>query len=156
MIFDLVLGLISAGALFTGFKNGLLTTILRSIFFIAGGVGAMYVVVQYDQSGWLIVAIIAGAYVSAWVGTRIAKTLKVTIFRGPLSFLDSVLGAVFEIAKYVILFYVIGTILLWAPWPTGQNAVAESKFYLQVNERAPSVITEIREAVEKALANPRL
>jgi hypothetical protein len=34
--------------------------------------------------------------------------------------------------------------------------VAESKFYLQVNERAPSVITEIREAVEKALANPRL
>ena len=102
------------------------------------------------------VKISKGAYVSAWVGTRIAKTLKVTIFRGPLSFLDSVLGAVFEIAKYVILFYVIGTILLWAPWPTGQNAVAESKFYLQVNEHAPSVITEIREAVEKALANPRL
>jgi len=132
MIFDLIFGFVALGALYTGYKNGLLKTILR------------------------IVAIIAGAYASAWVGTRIAKTLKVTIFRGPLSFLDSVLGAVFETAKYVILFYVIGTILLWAPWPTGQNAVAESKFYLQVNERAPSVITEIREAVEKALVNPRL
>jgi uncharacterized membrane protein required for colicin V production len=156
MIFDLIFGFVALGALYTGYKDGLLKTILRAGFFIAGGVGAMYLVVQYDQSGWLIVAIIAGAYVSAWVGTRIAKTLKVTIFRGPLSFLDSILGAVFETAKYVILFYVIGTILLWAPWPTGQNAVAESKFYLQVNERAPSVITEIREAVEKALANPRL
>ena len=156
MIFDLIFGFVALGALYTGYKNGLLKTILRAAFFIAGGVGAMYVVVQYDQSGWLIVAIIAGAYASAWLGTRIAKTLKVTIFRGPLSFLDSILGAVFETAKHVILFYVIGTILLWAPWPTGQNAVAESKFYLQVNERAPSVITEIREAVEKALANPRL
>ena len=65
MIFDLILGLIAVGALYTGFKNGLLTTILRSAFFIAGGVGAMYLVVEYDQSGWLIVAIIAGAYAAA-------------------------------------------------------------------------------------------
>jgi uncharacterized membrane protein required for colicin V production len=156
MIFDLIFGLVALGALYTGYKNGLLTTILRTAFFIAGGVAAMYFVVKYDQSGWLIVAIIAGAYASAWVGTRIAKTLRLTIFRGPLKFIDSILGSAFEVAKYVVLFYVIGTILLWAPWPTGQNAVSESKFYLQVNEHAPNVITEIRKAVEKALANPRL
>jgi hypothetical protein len=73
-----------------------------------------------------------------------------------LGFLDSLLGAAFEVGKYVILFYVIGTILLWAPWTAGQNSVAESKFYLQVNSHAPDVITEVRRAVEKALANPRL
>ncbi len=156
MIFDLIFGLIAVGAFYTGYKNGLLTTILRTAFFIIGGVAAMYFVVKYDQSGWLIVAIIAGAYASAWVGTQIAKSLKLTLIRGPLRFLDSIFGSVFEVAKYVILFYVIGTILLWAPWSTGQNAVSESKFYLQVNEHAPTVITEIRKAVEKALANPRL
>lgn len=156
MIFDLIFGLIAVGAFYTGYKNGLLTTILRTAFFIVGGVAAMYFVVKYDQSGWLIVAIIAGAYASAWVGTQIAKSLKLTLIRGPLRFLDSIFGSVFEVAKYVILFYVIGTILLWAPWSTGQNAVSESKFYLQVNEHAPTVITEIRKAVEKALANPRL
>ena len=102
MIFDVIAALFFVGALFNGYKNGLLTTILRTAFFIAGGVAAMYFVVKYDQSGWLIVAIIAGAYASAWLGTRIAKTLKVTIFRGPLSFLDSILGAVFETAKYAI------------------------------------------------------
>ena len=156
MIFDLIFGLIAVGAFYTGYKNGLLTTILRTAFFIIGGVAAMYLVVKYDQSGWLIVAIIAGAYASAWVGMRIAKTLRLTIFRGPLKFIDSILGSAFEVAKYVVLFYVIGTILLWAPWPAGQNAVAESKFYLQVNDHAPKVFTEIRKAVEKALANPRL
>ncbi len=156
MIFDLIFGLIAVGALYTGYKNGLLATILRTAFFIVGGVAAMYFVVKYNQSGWLIVAIIAGAYASAWVGTQIAKSLRLTLIRGPLRFLDSIFGSIFEVAKYVILFYVIGTILLWAPWSTGQNAVSESKFYLQVNEHAPTVITEIRKAVEKALANPRL
>jgi hypothetical protein len=156
MIFDLVIGFIAVGALFNGYKNGLLTTILRTTFFIAGGVGAMYLVVKYNQSGWLIAAIIAGAYAAAWIGTQIAKTLKFTLIRGPLRMIDSLLGAVLEVGKYVILFYVIGTILLWAPWSAGQNAVSESKFYLQVNSHAPGVIADIRREVEKVLANPRL
>jgi hypothetical protein len=61
-----------------------------------------------------------------------------------------------KVGKYVILFYVIGTILLWAPWTAGQNAVPESKFYLQVDKHAPGVIADIRREVEKVLANPRL
>ena len=69
MIFDLIIAFIAVGAFFNGYKNGLLTTILRTAFFIVGGVGAMYLVVKYNQSGWLIAAIIAGAYASAWVGT---------------------------------------------------------------------------------------
>jgi hypothetical protein len=116
----------------------------------------MYFVVERDQSGWLIVAIIAGAYAAAWVGTQIAKTLKFTLVRGPLRFIDSILGAVLEVGKYVILFYVIGTILLWAPWSAGQNAVSESKFYLQIDKHAPGVFADIRREVEKALANPKL
>jgi uncharacterized membrane protein required for colicin V production len=156
MIFDLIFGLIAIGALFNGYKNGLITTILRTAFFIAGGVAAMHFVVQQDQSGWLIVAIIAGAYAAAWVGTQIAKTLKFTLIRGPLRFIDSVLGAILEVGKYVLLFYVIGTILLWAPWSAGQNAVSESKFYLQVDKRAPGLFTDIRREVEKAINHPRL
>lgn len=156
MIFDVIIGFIAIGAFFNGYKNGLLTTILRTAFFIAGGVAAMHFVVQEDQGGWLIVAIIAGAYAAAWIGTQIAKTLKFTLIRGPLRFIDSILGSLLEVGKYVILFYVIGTILLWAPWSAGQNAVAESKFYLQVDKHAPTAIADIRREVEKLLANPRL
>lgn len=155
MIFDLIFSLILFGAFFTGYKNGLVTTIIRTTFFIFGAIAAMYFVVQYNKTGWLIVAIITGAYASAWVGTQIAKTLKFTLIRGPLRWIDSLLGAIFEAGKYVILFYIIGTILLWAPWTPGQNSVSESKVYLQIDKRAPAVITEVRQRVEKLLSNPR-
>jgi uncharacterized membrane protein required for colicin V production len=156
MIFDLVFAAVAVAAFFNGYKNGLLRTIIRTVFFIAGGVGAMYVVVKYNQSGWLILAIIVGAYAAAFVGTLLAKGLKVTVIRGPLRFLDSLLGSAFEVGKYVLLFYVIGTILLWAPWSAGQNSVSESRFYLQVTNHAPHVIADIKKEVEKVLANPRL
>jgi uncharacterized membrane protein required for colicin V production len=156
MIFDLIFSLVALGALITGYKNGLVTTILRTAFFIAGAIVAMYFVVQYNKTGWLIAAIITGANAAAWVGTQIAKTLMFTLIRGPLRWIDSLLGAIFEVSKYVILFYVIGTILLWAPWSPGQNSVSESKIYLQIDKRAPAVITDLRQRVEKLLANPRL
>jgi hypothetical protein len=156
MIFDLIFALVAIGAFFNGYKNGLVRTIIRTVFFIAGGVGAMYLVVNYDQSGWLIIAIIVGAYAAAFVGTMIAKALKLTVIRGPLRLADSLMGSAFEVGKYVLLFYVIGTILLWAPWPAGQNSVSESRFYLQVSNHAPTVIADIKKEVEKVLANPRL
>ena len=156
MIFDLIFALVAIGAFFNGYKNGLGRTIIRAVFFVAGGVGAMYLVVAYDQSGWLIIAILLGAYVAAFVGTMIAKALKLTVIRGPLRLADSLMGSAFEVGKYVLLFYVIGTILLWAPWPAGQNSVSESRFYLQVSNHAPTVITDIKKEVEKVLANPRL
>ena len=156
MIFDLVFAAVAVAAFFNGYKNGLLRTIIRTVFFIAGGVGAMYLVVKYNQSGWLILAIIVGAYAAAFVGTLLVKGLKVTIIRGPLRFLDSLLGSAFEIGKYVLLFYVIGTILLWAPWSAGQNSVSESRFYLKVSNHAPQVISDVKKEVEKVLANPRL
>lgn len=156
MIFDLAFSFIALGALFTGFKNGLLTTIIRTAFFIAGAIGSMYLVVQYNKTGWLILAIVTGAYAAAFVGTQIAKTIKVTLIRGPLKWLDSLLGAIFEVSKYVILFYIIGTILLWAPWTAGQNDLAESKVYLQLNNHAPAALSALHKEVEKLLANPRL
>ena len=156
MIFDLIFALVAVGAFFNGYKNGLVRTIIRAVFFVAGGVGAMYLVVAYDQSGWLIIAILLGAYVAAFVGTMIAKALKLTVIRGPLRLADSLMGSAFEVGKYVLLFYVIGTILLWAPWPAGQNSVSESRFYLQVSNHAPTVIADIKKEVEKVLANPRL
>lgn len=156
MIFDAIFLIVALGALFNGYKNGLVTTLLRTAFFLAGGVAAMYLVVKYNQSGWLIIAIIAGAYAAAWVGTQIAKALKFTLIRGPLRLIDSLLGAILEVSKYVVLFYVIGTILLWAPWTSGQNSVSESKVYLHINKHAPAFMSDLRHKVEKVLANPRL
>ena len=151
MIFDLIFILLALAAIYTGFKNGLVMTILRIAFFILGGIAATYVVIEKNQSGWLILAIIIVAFAGAFIGKLIAKSLRVTIIRGPLRLLDSLLGSLLEIGKYVILFYIIGTILLWAPWPAGQNQVSESKVYLQINKHAPGVLAELRRNIEQGL-----
>ena len=155
MVFDATFLLIAFGALYTGYKNGLLTTIVRTVFFLGGAIAAMYFVIEYNKTGWLIAAIIGGAYAAAWVGTLIAKSIKVTVIKGPLRWIDSTAGAIFEVSKYVILFYIIGTILLWAPWSPGQNSVSESKIYLQIDTHAPGAISALRNEIEKLLANPR-
>jgi Colicin V production protein len=151
MIFDLIFSVVALGALFTGYKNGLLTTIVRTIFFIGGAIAAMYFVIEYNKTGWLIAAIIGGAYAAAWVGTLIAKSIKVTLIRGPLRWIDSTAGALFEVTKYVILFYIIGTILLWAPWSPGQNSVGESNVYLKISTYAPGVLEDLKGEIEKRL-----
>ena len=102
MIFDLLFLGFAIGALVTGYKNGLIKTLLRGVLFIAGGIAGMYFVVERNQSGWLIVAIIAGAYGGAFLGTVLAKSLRLTILRGPLRFADSLLGAALEVAKYLL------------------------------------------------------
>ena len=154
MIFDIIFSLIALGALFNGYKNGLITTLLRTAFFIAGAIAALYLVVRYDQTGWLIVAIITGAYAAAWVGTQIAKTLKFTLIRGPLRWIDSLAGAIFEVAKYVLLFYVIGTIITFSPWSAGHDDLRKSYVYKQIDNHAPQAVTAIKHRVEKLLANP--
>lgn len=151
MIFDLIFILLALAAIYTGFKNGLVMTILRIAFFILGGIAATYLVIEKNQSGWLILAIIIGAFTGSFIGKLIAKSLRVTIIKGPLRLIDSLLGSVVEIAKNVLLFYIIGTILLWAPWPAGQNQVSESKVYLQINKHAPGVLAELRRNIEQGL-----
>ena len=151
MIFDALFALFAIGALVIGYKNGLIKSILRGALFIAGGIAAMYFVVESNKSGWLIVAIIAGAYAGAFVGTLVAKSLRLTIVRGPLRLADSLLGAVLEVSKYVLLFFIIGTILVYTPWQTGKNQVAESKVYAELNTHAPALFSEIRKQVEDLL-----
>jgi hypothetical protein len=151
MIFDLLFLGFAIAALVTGYKNGLIKTLLRGALFIAGGIAAMYFVVERNQSGWLIVAIIAGAYAGAFVGTIVAKSLRLTIVRGPLRLADSLLGAVLEVSKHVLLFFIVGTILVYTPWDTGKSQVAESKVYAELNKRAPALFSEIRKQVEQAL-----
>ncbi len=152
MIFDLLFLGFAIAALVTGYKNGLIKTTLRGALFIAGGIAAMYFVVERNQSGWLIVAIIAGAYAGAFVGTLVAKSLRLTIVRGPLRLADSLLGAALEVSKYVLLFFIVGTILVYTPWDTGKSQVAESKVYLKMKKQDPGLIANIRHVIEKMLS----
>jgi uncharacterized membrane protein required for colicin V production len=148
MIFDIVAVIALVLAIVSGYRDGFIKSLLRSIGYITGAIGGLYLALQYNQSAWVILAIIAGAVVGTWVGSLVAKALKITIVRGPLAWLNSLIGALLDGAKVVIVIYLVGTVLLWAPWATGQNFVSESKVYLEINTYAPSVIMELKEQIE--------
>jgi NAD/NADP transhydrogenase beta subunit len=148
MIFDIVAVVVLVLAIVSGYRDGFLKSLLRSIGYIAGAIGGLYLALQYNKSAWVILAIILGATVGTWLGSAIAKALKITIVRGPLAWFNSLIGALLDGAKVIIAIYLIGTVLLWAPWSTGKDLVSESKVYLEINAYAPSIIMELREQIE--------
>jgi uncharacterized membrane protein required for colicin V production len=154
MIFDVVVGIAAIAAIISGYRDGFIRSLLRTIGYIAGAIAGLYFALQYNQSAWVILAIFIGAGLGSWAGTLIAKALKLTIIRGPLAWLNSLAGALLQSVKVVVLAYLVGTVLLWAPWSTGQNDIAESKLYLQISTHSPSVLNTVREKVESYFPNP--
>jgi len=148
MIFDIVAVIALVLAIVSGYRDGFIKSLLRSVGYLAGAIGGLYLALKYNQSAWVILAILAGAVVGTWLGSLIAKALKITIVRGPLAWINSLVGALLDGAKVIIVIYLVGTVLLWAPWATGQNFVSESKVYLELNTYAPSVIMELKERIE--------
>jgi uncharacterized membrane protein required for colicin V production len=148
MIFDIVAVIALVLAIVSGYRDGFIKSLLRSVGYLAGAIGGLYLALKYNQSAWVILAILAGAVVGTWLGSLVAKALKITIVRGPLAWINSLVGALLDGAKVIIVIYLVGTVLLWAPWATGQNFVSESKVYLEINTYAPSVIMELKEQIE--------
>lgn len=148
MIFDIVAIIALVLAIVSGYRDGFIKSLLRSIGYVAGAIGGLYLALQYNQSVWVILAIILGAVLGTWLGSVIAKALKITIVRGPLAWINSLVGALLDGAKVIIVIYLVGTVLLWAPWSTGQNTVSESKVYLEINTYAPSIIVELKKQIE--------
>jgi uncharacterized membrane protein required for colicin V production len=148
MIFDIVAVIALVLAIVSGYRDGFIKSLLRSVGYLAGAIGGLYLALKYNQSAWVILAILAGAVVGTWLGSLVAKALKITIVRGPLAWINSLVGALLDGAKVIIVIYLVGTVLLWAPWATGQNFVSESKVYLEINTYAPSIIMELKEQIE--------
>lgn len=149
MIFDFIVIAIFFFEVKSGFADGFMKSLLKTIGYIAGAIGGLYLALQYDHSGWVIFAIFFGAGLGTWVGSILAKVLKLTVLHGPLAWINSWAGALLHGLKIAILAYVVGTVLLWAPWPTGQNAIAESKVYLRLNTYAPSILGNLQSEIGK-------
>lgn len=151
MIFDVIVVVALFFEVKSGLHDGFIKGILKTVGYIAGAIAGLYFALQYDKSGWVIFAIFFGAGLGTYLGSLLAKALKVTVIRGPLAWVNSLTGGLLQGVKVLILAYIIGTVLLWAPWSTGQNTIAESKVYLKINTYAPGVIQELRHQIESRL-----
>ena len=153
MVFDIIVLAVLFFEIKSGLHEGFMKSLLKTIGYIAGAIAGLYFALQYDHSGWVIFAIFFGAGIGTWAGALLARALKLTVLRGPFAWINSLAGAMLHGAKVLVLAYLIGTVLLWAPWSEGQNAISESKVYLKMNTYAPSMFKDFREEIGKRFEN---
>ena len=164
MTTDLVIAVAIIFSGVIGYKNGFIRTIFRFVGYIAGGVLGIYFALKISHDwtldikriGFVIISIIASGTIGSLAGSALAKGLRATIVRGPLAFVDSLAGSALEIIRMVIVIYLIATVLLWSPWESVQNQIANSQILLKVQPYIPSLITQADDWVKAEFLNLRL
>jgi len=155
--FDLInaVALVIAG--FTGFKNGLLQSIFKTVGYIAGGVVGVAIAVEVmskwsstlAKAGGAIILILllttAGEFILGKIGLGFRKALLIA----PLKFIDSLLGGVLSIARTAFIAYLLAVILVATPWSFGDKYIATSTFYTYTDSHLPKVITDLKTQADK-------
>ena len=161
MIVDIALALLALGALKRGYSNGFLATIFRTLGYVAGGVAGLYFSLQLvatwsslvNQIVAVLVAIFLGAQVGLFVFGKLAKFFRARLLWKPLKGIDSLAGVALELTRVVVIGYLVLTTLLWSPWSQVKTQINESQIYAQLDERLPSVFTDLKERADKILTN---
>jgi uncharacterized membrane protein required for colicin V production len=164
MLVDLVIAGAAVVAAYFGFRNGLMKTLFGTIGYLAGGLLSLYLSLNYTHTwsldykrvGLVIVAIALGGYVGSFAGQAVARGFRATLIRGPLGFIDNLLGAAVEVARTVIVIYLVASVLLWSPWQNAKNAITESTIYEKVDAKLPRVLTQVKEQIKAEFLNLRL
>jgi uncharacterized membrane protein required for colicin V production len=137
---------------YSGFKNGFVQTVFKTIGYIAGGVAGVAIAVEVmstwsnhiAKAGGAIILILllatAGEFILGKIGLGFRKVLLIS----PLKFLDSLLGAVLATLRTVFITYLIAAILIATPWSIGDKYMASSQFYTYTDSHLPKVVTELK------------
>jgi uncharacterized membrane protein required for colicin V production len=155
--FDLIIAIAFIITGFTGFKNGMLQSIFKTIGYIAGGVVGVAIAVEVmskwsntlAKAGGAIILILllatAGEFILGKVGLGFRKALLIA----PLKFTDSLLGALLSIIRIAFIAYLLAVILIATPWSFGDKYIASSKFYKHTDSNLPKIVTDLKTQADK-------
>ena len=155
--FDLInaVALVIVGS--TGFKNGLLKSIFKTVGYIAGGVVGVAIAVEVmskwsstlAKAGGAIILILLLATTGEFIFGKIGLGFRKALLIAPLKFIDSLLGGVLSITRTAFIAYLLAIILLATPWSFGDKYIATSKFYAYTDSHLPKVITDLKTQANK-------
>ena len=150
--FDLLVLLALIVGAYSGFRNGLIQTVFKTIGYIAGGVAGVVITVEV-MSDWssnlakaagaitlILLLATAGEFILGKVGLGFRKVL----FIPPLKLVDSLLGAALGLLRTVFISYLLCVILIATPWSIGTKYISTSKFYTYTDSYLPKVVTELK------------
>ena len=155
--FDLIIAAALVIAGFTGFKNGLLQGIFKTIGYIAGGVVGVAIAVEVmskwsstlAKAGGAIILILLLATIGEFILGKIGLGFRKALLIAPLKLIDSLLGALLSIARTAFIAYLLAVMLVATPWSFGDKYIATSKFYAYTDSHLPKVITDLKTQTDK-------
>ena len=155
--FDLIIAIALVIAGISGFKNGLLQSIFKTVGYIAGGVVGVAIAVEVmskwsstlAKAGGAIILILLLATTGEFILGKIGLGFRKALLIAPLKFIDSLLGGVLSIARTAFIAYLLAVILVATPWSFGDKYIATSKFYAYTDSHLPKVITDLKTQADK-------
>jgi uncharacterized membrane protein required for colicin V production len=150
--FDLLVLLALIVGAYSGFRNGLIQTVFKTIGYIAGGVAGVAIAVEVmsdwssnlaKATGGIILILLlatAGEFILGKVGLGFRKVL----FIPPLKLVDALLGAALGLLRTVFITYLLCVILIATPWSIGTKYISTSKFYTYTDSHLPKVVSELK------------
>jgi uncharacterized membrane protein required for colicin V production len=155
--FDLIIAIAFIIAGFTGFKNGMLQSIFKTIGYIAGGVVGVAIAVEVmskwnstlAKAGGAIILILLLATIGEFIFGKVGLSFRKTLLIAPLKFIDSLLGALLSTARTAFIAYLLAVILVATPWSFGDRYIKPSKFYTYTDSHLPKVITDLKIQADK-------
>ena len=151
-VFDLLVLIALLITAYSGFKNGFIQTIFKTIGYIAGGVAGVAIAVEV-MSTWsnnltkaagAIILILLLATAGEFILGKVGRGFRKVLFISPLKFLDSLLGAGLATLRTVFITYLLYVILIASPWSIGDKYIASSQFYTYTDSHLPKVVTELK------------
>ena len=157
--FDFIVIGVLLVAFYSGYKNGLIKTIFRSVGYIAGGVLGLAAAVNY-LSTWesqlqkvvlALLAILLGATLGEYLLGKVGAIFRVALFLPPFKFIDSLLGAVLSVLRAGFILYLLATLLVFSTWGIANEYIKPAKSYTYTDSHLPSAMSEIKSEIVKLL-----
>jgi len=157
--FDLLIVLILLIAFYSGFKNGLIKTIFRTVGYISGGVVGLALAVKYlatweSQTQKVVLALLAifiGASIGEFLLGKIGSLFRKILFVPPFKLIDSLLGAFLSMLRAAFILYLVATLLVFSTWGIADKYIKPSKLYDYADSHLPSVMNEVKSEIVKLL-----
>ena len=145
---DFLVILIGVVSIYRGWKSGLLKSAFTMVGFVGGGLGGLVAGIHFltgihnifGKFSLYILFISIGSTIGEAIFSRAGQGFHDKVMFAPIKFLDSLLGAAFELFKAAIGLYLIFSLILAAHWQWPAKYINGSQLYSKAKSAVPHFI----------------
>jgi uncharacterized membrane protein required for colicin V production len=149
--FDLIIAAILLITALSGFKNGLLQSIFKTVGYIAGGVIGVAIAVEVvskwsntlAKAGGAIILVLLLATIGEFILGKVGLGFRKALLIAPLKLIDSFLGGLLSVFRTTFIAYLVVVILVATPWSFVDKFITTSRFYTYTDSHLPKIAKNI-------------